>query len=224
VCAKRRLSKTDEWTRERSSYRIILITDIEDFDGKHRDDAIRAELRIRLRQLLTCALSETGIRNAEYRMRTTGDGWLVTIDPLVGKPRVLGPVVDRLAVGLRKQNRRPDLARQLRVRLVIHAGDLLVASDGELVGAELNFAFRLLDAQQLRTLLKQASGPLVTCASDALYRQVVAQRHEGLDPADFEPVWLIHKKTRALGWVRAPGESGLAARAGLLKGQPGRTQ
>jgi hypothetical protein len=125
-----------------------------------------------------------------------------------------------LAVGLRKQNRRSDVAKRLRVRLVVHAGDLLVAADGELVGAELNFAFRLLDAQQLRILLKQASGPLVMCASDALYRQVVAQRHEGLDPAAFESIWLTHKKTRAMGWVRAPGESGLVARVRLEKDQP----
>jgi hypothetical protein len=39
---------------------------------------------------------------------------------------------------------------------------------------------------------------------ERVYRQVVAQRHEGLDPAVFEPVWLVRKKTRGLGWVRAP--------------------
>jgi hypothetical protein len=204
------MDTTDKCTRERSAYCIILIVDIEDFSGKHRDDAIRAELRIRLRQLLTSALGEMGIRDAQYTMRTTGDGWLVTIDPVVGKPRILGPVVDRVAVGLRKHNRRPDLAKRLRVRLVVHAGDLLVAADGELVGAELNFAFRLLDAHQLRALLKQTSAPLVMCVSDAVYRQVVAQRHEGLNPTDFEPVWLMRKKTRAMVWVRTPGESGRA--------------
>jgi hypothetical protein len=224
VCPKRRLSTTDELTRERSAYRIILIADIENFNGEHRDDAIRARLRIRLRQLLASALGESGIRDASYTTQSCGDGWLITIDPAVGKPRVLGPVVDRLAGGLRKQNRQSELARQLRVRLVLHAGDLLVAADDELVGAELNFAFRLLDALQLRVLLKQASGPLVMCVSDSVYRQVVAQRHEGLDPAAFEPVWLARKTTRGLGWVRAPGESGLAARAGLLKDQPGRTR
>lgn len=211
--AKRQPGTADERSRERSAYRIILVTDIEGFDGEHRDDATRARLRILLRHLLVSALGGTGIRDAEYTMRTTGDGWLVAVDPAVGKPRILGPVVDRLATGLRRQNRHPDPARRLRVRMVLHAGDMLIAADGELVGAELNFAFRLLDAQQLRALLRHASGPLVVCVSDALYRQVVAQRHEGLDPAAFEAVRLVRKKTRGLGWVRAPGEPGLVARS-----------
>jgi hypothetical protein len=115
------MSTTVEVMRERSAYRIILITDIEDFGGEHRDDATRAWLRIRLRQLLTSALGETGIRDADYSMRTTGDGWLVTIDPAVGKPRILGPLVDRLAIGLRKHNGQPDPAKRLRVRMVVHA-------------------------------------------------------------------------------------------------------
>jgi hypothetical protein len=87
--------------------------------------------------------------------------------------------------------------------------------DGPL-GDQVNLAFRLLDAEQLRILLRQASGPLIVCVSDAVYKQVIAQRHEGLDPAFFEAVWLEAKDVQALGWVRAPGESGVAARAGLL--------
>jgi hypothetical protein len=56
----------------------------------------------------------------------------------------------------------------------------------------------------------------LACVSDAVYQQVIAQRHEGLDPAVYEPVWLECKSVRALGWVRSPGEPGVAARAGLL--------
>ena len=57
---------------------------------------------------------------------------------------------------------------------------------------------------------------MVLCVSDIIYSQVIFQRHEGLDPGDFESIWLQSKGTRELGWVRAPGEPGLVARSGLL--------
>jgi hypothetical protein len=190
--------------------------DIEEFSAAYRNDTIRVRLQASLQGLLTTTFSATGIDEAQFTMDTTGDGWLVTIAPAVGKPRILGPVVDRLAAGLRRRNRRADQAERLRLRLVLHAGDLLSDQVGGFVGDQLNFAFRLLDAQQFRVLLERASGPVVACVSDEVYRQVIAQRHEGLDPAAFEPVWFECKKARALGWVRAPGESGLAGRAGLF--------
>jgi hypothetical protein len=200
---------------ERSQYRTILITDIENYSAQYRTDAIRARLRAQLRRLMTATLSDTGMDDTHYTMYTTGDGWLVTIDPAVGKPRILGPVVDRLGAGLRKQNRQVDMLERLRVRLVLHAGDVLVDQDGHF-GDQLNFAFWLLEAQELRELLRQASGPLLVCVSDAVYQQVIAQRHEGLDPAAFEAVWLKCKDIPRLGWVHVPGESGLASRTGLL--------
>ena len=216
MCARTRSSTADERRREHSEYRLILIVDIEEFSAPHRDDTTRLRLQADLHRLLTAALSQSGIDAAQYTMRSTGDGWLVLIDPAVGKPRVVGLVANRLAVRLRRRNRRAGLADQLRVRLVVHAGDLLVDPDERMVGDQLNFAFRLLDAQQLRVLLKLATGPVVVCASDDVHRQVIAQRHERLDPAAFEPVWLECKQTRGLGWVRVPDESGVVARAGLL--------
>jgi hypothetical protein len=162
-------------------------------------------------------LGGSGIDDTQYTMHSTGDGWLISIDPQVGKPRIVGPVVDRLAAGLRRQNRQADGAGRLRVRLVLHAGDLLLDERGDLVGDQVNLAFRLLDSPQLRVLLKHAAGSLVICVSDAVFRHVVAQRHEGLNPTLFVPVRLGSKRTRGLGWICAPGEPDLATRAGLLR-------
>ncbi len=106
----------------------------------------------------------------------------------------------------------------MRARLVLHAGDLLIDDrDGNLDSNVLVFAARLLEADGLRVLLKHASGPLLVCVSDAIYQQVIVQQHEGLNPADYEKVRLACKDSiRRFAWVRAPGESGLAAGAGLL--------
>jgi len=196
----------------------MLILDIEEYGAPYRTDAIRFWLCFRLRQFLTSALNSCGINERQYAMAKSGDGWLVAVDAAVGKPPILGPVMDQFAAGLQKQNHEVSMKEQLRVRLVLHAGDLLIDEQhGDLEGNVLVLAARLLDADKLRVLLKQASGPLLVCVSDAIYQQVIAQRHEGLDPADYEPVWLESKDAiPRLGWVRAPGESGLAARVGLL--------
>lgn len=203
---------------------MILIVDIEEYSAEYRDDTIRVRLRTDLLEFLTAALSNTGIDRARYTVHSTGDGWLITIDPVVGKPLILETVVNRFAAGLRDHNGRSDMAGRLRVRSVLHAGDLLVEADGHLTGDQLIFAFRLLDSQKLRVLLRQTSGPLLVCVSDAVYKQVIAQRHEGLDPAAYEAVRLECKNVRGLGWVRAPGDPGLVARAGLLKPGPWRTR
>jgi hypothetical protein len=197
------LGAADAWMRGRSEYRIILAVDIEEYGAPHRDDSIRVLLQADLRRLLAAALSDSGIDSAQYSMDSTGDGWLVTLDPAIGKPRILGPMVDRLAAGLRERNAEIDMAGRLRIRLVLHAGDLLVAA-GQFVGGQVILAFRLLNAERLRVLLRRASGPLLVCVSDTVYQQVIAQRHEGLEPAAYEPVWLACKNVRVLGWVRFP--------------------
>lgn len=212
------MSTTNAWSGGRSVSRTMLITDIEDYGASYRTDAIRFGLCPRLGQFLSSALTSAGIDEPQFDMHRRGDGWLVAIDAAVGKPSILGPVVDQLAAVLRKQNEETPMAEQLRVRLALHAGDLLIdVRDGNLDGNVIVVAARLVDAEQMRLLLRQASGPLLVCVSNPIYQQVIAQRHEGLDPADYEPVWLDCKDAvRRRAWVRSPGESGVAARAGLL--------
>lgn len=136
----RRFGIADEGPEGRSQYRTILIHDIEKFSAKHRSDAIRLLLRSTLRQLMITALNNSGIDDTQYMKGTTGDGWLVTIDPTVGKPWILGPVMDHLEAGLEEHNRKIEAAEQMRVRLVLHAGDVLLDEDGHF-GNEVNFAF-----------------------------------------------------------------------------------
>jgi class 3 adenylate cyclase len=199
-----------EWL-VRSEYRSILIADIEAYGAEERDDAIRSRLRASLRALIHEALDRAGIEPCQSTSQTTGDGLLVTIDPAIGKPRILRQVVASLWLGLQEHNRSSVAAERLRIRAVLHAADLLVDCDGPL-GDQLNLAFRLLDAAELGELLQQAGGPMVLCVSNAVYQQVIAQRHEQLDPSNFEPIWLESKGVRQLGWVCAPGEPSLVAR------------
>src|SRR6266536_922313 len=175
-----------EWSPIRSEYRSLLVIDIEAYSARDRNDAVWSRLRAALRQLIARAIDEAGIEPAQYTAQTTGDGLLITIDPAVGKPRILRQAIDALSLGLRRHNRLAVAVERLRIRVVVHAADLLIDSDG----------------------------PMLLCVSDILYRQVIFQRHEGLDPADFESIWIESEGIRELGWVCAPGESGLVAGSG----------
>lgn len=199
-------------------HRTILVVDIEGFNREDRNDLIRIRLRGTVRDLVTEAFTAAGIDPELYRARDLGDGVLVLIDPTVAKSDVLAWVIPGLAEGLRRHNAtaRPELV--VRLRAVVHAGELVYDPHGP-TGAELNFAFRLLDAQLLRRCLTATSAPLVLVVSKLIYRTVVRQRYGGLDPEAYEPVHLRSKDVRrAPAWIHTPGDRGVAARA--LRGEP----
>lgn len=201
--------------RVRSAYRSLLIADIQGYSAPERHDTIRSRWRATLRQEISRTLRSVGIDARRHDSQTTGDGLLVSIDPAIGKPTILGPVVDDLATALAAHNRLANASEQLRIRMVVHAADMLIDVDGPF-GDQVNFAFRMLCAERFRTLRRIAKGPVLACVSDLVYRQVVAQRHEGMDPSEFEALLFDSKGVHDVGWIRAPGEPGLVARSGIL--------
>jgi class 3 adenylate cyclase len=166
------------------AYRTILILDIEQFGRTDRDDQVRVRLRRTLREVLAEALGEAGIPTERYSTSDTGDGLLVLVDPAIPTARVVRAMLDLFAAAVAEHNRLARAVAQLRVRAAIHAGQLLLDQQGA-TGEQLNLAFRLLDAPQLRARLAQAPTPTMVCVSDDVYRQVVRQRHLWLDPEAF---------------------------------------
>jgi hypothetical protein len=106
------------------------LIDIEEYSARHRDDTIRARLRADLRHMVTTALRNSAINDTQYETQTIGDGLLVTINASVGKPRILGGVMDHLAADLQDYNRAAEAAKRLRVRSVLHAAEVLIDADG----------------------------------------------------------------------------------------------
>jgi hypothetical protein len=186
--------------------RGILALDIEGFGQPDRTDPQRAQLRTRLHALLDHALAAAQIRPAEVAARSDlGDAVLVLFDPGVSAATLLHPLLSELAARLARGNRSVTGAARLRLRAVVHEGQVLADAHGY-VGEDLNHAFRLLNAPATRAVLADNPGAdAVLVVSDAVFQGIVRHRYQGLDPSGWQPVRVHAKETRTRAWVHLPG-------------------
>jgi class 3 adenylate cyclase len=170
-------------------YRTIIALDIE--QSTKRTDPVKAELRNKIYELFDEALSSAGIR-APHRdpFIDRGDGLLALIHPVEQAPKAILlnqaiPALNQLLADLNASLphiTRPQ--RQLRVRVVMHAGEVHYDANG-CFGEALDIAFRLLDAAPVKKALQMTSEPLILVVSEEIYRSVVRHGHGGIDRSTF---------------------------------------
>jgi class 3 adenylate cyclase len=133
-------------------HRTIVALDIE--RSTSRPDPVKAELRSKLYELFDVALRAAGIaRRHRDRFTDRGDGILALIHPVDQAPKAIlrktaVPALYQLLTDYDASlpgASRPQ--RQLRVRVVMHAGEVHYDANG-CFGEALDIAFRLLDAAQ----------------------------------------------------------------------------
>jgi tetratricopeptide (TPR) repeat protein len=182
----------------------ILAADIEGFGRLERTDPIRVRLRAQLHGALDAALVTAGIEAARIERSDQGDCVLALVDPQVSLARILHPLVPNLTANLDSINREAAPRRRLRLRVVIHAGELLADRFGH-TGEALNHAFRLLDAEVVRAVLRGVpAADVVLVASEAVYQGVIKHDYPGIDPGSYQPVWVTSKETTARAWLHLP--------------------
>jgi hypothetical protein len=102
-------------------------------------------------------------------------------------------------------NSRPQ--RQLRVRAVVHAGEVHYDANG-CFGEALDVAFRLLDASRVKRALREAADPLILVISGDIYRSVVRHGYDGIDQRTFHPLVRVQiADNRYRGWIRIPEQT-----------------
>jgi hypothetical protein len=185
--------------------RAIVGLDIE--QSTSRPDPVKAEFRIMLYELFEAALRSADIgpdRRGSFMDR--GDGLLVLVDPAEQAP-LLSHVVPVFAQLLAGYNASLPPQRRLRVRVVVHAGEVCDDDNG-CFGAALDIACRLLDAPEAKTALKAAPGPLVLVVSGDIYRSVVCQGLGGTGREAFRRLVTARVADRDHpGWVWAPARA-----------------
>jgi class 3 adenylate cyclase len=190
-------------------HRSILALDIE--QSTDRPDPVKAELRRMIYQLFGQALRSAGIRPCHYDpFVDRGDGFLVLVHPVdqVPKAVLLSRVVPELARCLADYNaglpRTIGSQRRLRIRVVVHAGEVHYDERG-VFGEALDIAFRLLDAPGVKKALRMTIDPLTLVISGDIYRSVVRQGYEGIDQHTFHPLIRVRVAgQRHPGWVQVP--------------------
>jgi hypothetical protein len=174
--------------------RTILVTDVERFS--RRVDGDQGVIRRVIRGVLQKTLEAASIDLAEYRKEDRGDGQFVLVDPSVPKPQLIRALMSVVPTELREYNRRASEVAQVRMRCVLHAGEVAIDEDGAVGGAVVE-AFRLCAAEELKGELAKSIEPAIFCVSDHVYDTVVRHHHPGIPPERFHPKELGDFK----GWV-----------------------
>ncbi len=190
-------------------HRAIVALDIE--QSTSRTDPVKAELRSKIYELFEEALRSTGIgRRHRDQFIDRGDGILVLIHPVDQAPKALllnrvVPALNRLLAEYNAslpRDSRPQ--RQLRVRVVVHAGEVHYDANG-CFGEALDIAFRLLDAAHVKKALQVAADPLLLVVSGEIYRSIVRHGYDGIDQHAFHPLVRVQVAgSRYPGWIRIP--------------------
>jgi len=196
-------------------YRAIVALDIE--RSTSRPDPVKAELRNKTYELFDTAMHSAGIHKRHRdRYIDRGDGLLALIHPVdqVPKALLLNRAIPALSSLLADYNSSlPDpsrLQRQLRVRVVTHAGDVRYDANG-CFGEALDVAFRLLDAVPVKRALRETADPLILVISGDIYSSVVRHGYDGIGQHAFHPLVRIHiAGKRYPGWIHIPEENGAA--------------
>ena len=193
-------------------HRAIVALDIE--HSTSRPDPVKAELRNKIYEMFDAALCSAGVHK-RYRDRfiDRGDGVLALIHPVDQAPKALLlnraiPAFSRLLTDHNASLPRPGgTQRQLRVRVVVHAGEVHYDTNG-CFGEVLDVAFRLLDASRVKRMLREAAGPLILVVSGDIYSSIVRHGYDGIDQHAFHPLVRVQiAGNRHLGWIHIPEEA-----------------
>jgi hypothetical protein len=203
-------------------HRTIVAVDIE--SSTTRTNPIKAELRTKLYDLFDAALRSAGIHKRHRdRFVDRGDGALALIHPVEQAPKVLLlnraiPTLNQLLTDYNASlPRLSRLERQLRIRVVVHAGEVHYDVNG-CFGEALDVAFRLLDAPPVKKALRLTASPLILVVSGDIYRSVVRQRYDGIDQGSFRRLVRVQlADERYLGWIQSPDEATQEAMAEIVE-------
>jgi len=190
-------------------YRAIVALDIE--RSTTRPNPVKGELRNKAYELFEVALCTAGIgKRFRDRFIDRGDGILELIHPVDQAPKALllnraVPLLGRLLAEYNASlPRHSQPQRQLRLRVVVHAGDVHYDANG-CYGEALDVAFRLLDAARVKKALRESADPLVLVISEDIHRSVVRHGYDGIDRQSFQPLVRVCVAGRRYpGWVRCP--------------------
>jgi hypothetical protein len=188
--------------------RAIVALDIE--RSTSRPDPVKAEFRIMLYELFDAALRSAEIYPCHRdQFMDRGDGLLALIHQADGElePLLVNWAVPTLSRFLTSYNANLPPQRQLRVRMVVHTGEVHYDANG-CFGEALDVAFRLLDAPRVKTELKMAPGPLLLVISGDIYCSVMRYGYHGTGQRAFNR--LVNADIAGKqhpGWIHIPAQS-----------------
>jgi class 3 adenylate cyclase len=157
------------------------------------------------------AAVRTALKRVKYYHEDRGDGVLVLVPPEVPKGRLVSNLLARLEAALgmhnaamERQNASRAAATQVRLRVAVHAGEVTFDGHG-VVGAAVDYTFRLADAAPFKSALATSTGVCALITSRWFFDEVVHHNPDAR-PELFRRIETQVKSTRISAYIRIPGE------------------
>jgi vWA-MoxR associated protein C-terminal domain/vWA-MoxR associated protein middle region 0 len=189
-------------------HRTIVVVDVADFSGSSRQDADQLAVRHGMYEVLRTAFAESSINFESCDSEDRGDGALILVPPTVSKSLIADRLPDRLVAALRRYNSTRVPMAQFKLRVALHSGDIRHDGDGW-VGRPVIIAFRVLDALEAKTALRDSDQMVAIIATEHFFSEVI-QHDPGTVPESYRHITVTVKtytgsaRLRLLGHDTAP--------------------
>ncbi|WP_409059170.1 hypothetical protein [Streptomyces sp. SYP-A7185] len=182
--------------------RTILLLDIEKYSN--RDDVEQAYLRRMLYGIADRVLEGAGIDATLRRRADRGDSVMELIDAGASTTALLRALLTEAPVELRTVNRMASTSAQIRLRAVLATGYVAIDELDGWVGADLNHACRLLDAEMLRLALRERPNDFALCVSESVHHGIVQHDYPGIPRDEFHAITVRSKNGPLQAWMHGP--------------------
>lgn len=181
-------------------YHTIIAVDVEGFGGRDlwRQRVVREGLYVSVQ----AAFAWCGMQWERCYSEDRGDGVLILVPPEVPNSRLVECLPNELAARLREHNAGADIGARIRLRVVVHAGEVDRDRHGVSAPAVV-FAFRLLNSAALKKALAGSRGVLALITSAEFFQNVVVN-YPAANPEIYWKVWVSEKETTTDAWVCLP--------------------
>jgi hypothetical protein len=184
-------------------HRTIIYVDVEGFADPDRTNSDQTAVRGGLYGALVEAFTASGVSWRECYHEDRGDGALILVPPEVPKSIMVTGIPGALAAALGEHNRTHRRQARIRLRMAVHAGEVLPDEHG-VAGAAINLTARLLEAKPLKRALRRSTGVIALIASEWFFDEVIRHQPAGI-PGSYRRARVAVKRTRATAWIRPPG-------------------
>ncbi|WP_119726782.1 effector-associated domain 2-containing protein [Thermomonospora amylolytica] len=197
----------------------LFVCDVAGFTDRARPEHARERIRTELYGMLQESFERSGLPPESCYHEDRGDGVLVVLPPHLDPALLVHPLIDRLRGRLQRYDDLASEVARIRLRVALHLGRAKADAQG-LVGADVDHAFRLLDAPQFKTELRESDALLGVLVSQALHDEVIRDAHDLIDPDLFRPLPVSNKGTETTGWLRLCGRPRQVAPGSALPATP----
>ncbi|GAB2974754.1 BTAD domain-containing putative transcriptional regulator [Saccharothrix stipae] len=183
-------------------HRTIVVVDVEGFGDPRRTLPHQIGTRAGLYRMMGDALRAAGVAWVDCYHEDRGDSVFVLVPPEFAKAPLVEVLPAVLAEALREHNDTSPAAQHTRLRVAVHAGEVVFDGHG-VTSTAVTTAFRLLDAPPVKEALAGSPALVALVVSRWIFDEVV--RHSAaLDPATFRPVAVEVKEVRDTAWIALP--------------------